>query len=117
MAERDLFPWIERRKGLTALAALVAFGGSAASADAAITSTVTGSAPNKALSIVGDGAADGVTLACNAGNVEVNGAAPSPGPAAACADIGSISIDGGGGNDTVDLDDLDFNTDFPGVED
>lgn len=69
-------------------------------AGAAITSsynTLTGH-----LSIAGDGSPDSVVVDCDGiGKVEVNGSGVSPNPN--CTGVTGITVDGGGGADTIDL--------------
>jgi Ca2+-binding RTX toxin-like protein len=60
--------------------------------------------------ITGDGADDTITVTCGSdGNVKINGLDPvarfgTPGPVPiACADMTSVGVTGGDGNDTIDL--------------
>jgi Ca2+-binding RTX toxin-like protein len=89
------------RSALTALAALLTLGVGAADAGAAVTATVTGTAPDKLLTVT-TSAGDAVVVTCGGdGNIKVNGADPTP--ATPCADVGSASVTGDGLANSIDL--------------
>jgi len=69
----------------------------AAPANAAITTTVTGDE----LDVSSDGAGDSIVLTCSSGKVAVNGAAISGNPS--CFAIRWVELHGNGGNDTLDV--------------
>jgi Ca2+-binding RTX toxin-like protein len=89
------------RSGLTVLATLLSLGVAAPDALAAVTATVSGSAPDKLLTVT-TSAGDAVVVTCGAGNnVKVNGADPSP--ATPCAQLGRASVTGDGAANSIDL--------------
>ncbi len=63
---------------------------------------VTSSVAAGLLTVTGDGADDPIAITCVAGGVKINGADPGTG-AATCLSLSAISVDGGAGNDTIDL--------------
>jgi Ca2+-binding RTX toxin-like protein len=122
-AERVAAAWLAERLGV-GRARVPALAGSALLGLAAVVftplpsgATVTSSVAGAALTVTSDGAADRMEVTCGAqsGNVKVNGDNPGTGPFP-CADLEQITILGGGGNDTVDLDAV-GPTDFGSLED
>lgn len=81
-----------------------------ATASATVSSTVSESSTGLSLTVTGSEIADAIDVSCDhAARVQVNGLRPptdadptEPG-STACADITAIGIDGGGGNDRIDL--------------
>ena len=118
--ERELRPQLagasprRHRAELTALATLLVFGAGAAEAGAAVTSSVGGSPTRLTIAITGD-TGDDVTVACDAGNVEVNGSAPGTGPAT-CTSLEEIHVTGDGSTNTIDLNENLLFTDFGEVD-
>lgn len=73
-----------------------------ASASAAVTATSEVSSAGVSVSVVGDAASDEITVSCGMdANVKVNGLDPAD--PAACSEVTSITVDGGAGDDLIDL--------------
>jgi Ca2+-binding RTX toxin-like protein len=110
-AERVAARWLAERLGV-GRRRLPALAGSALLGLAAVVftplpsgATVTSSVAGADLTVTSDTAADRMEVTCGAqsGNVKVNGDNPGTGPFP-CADLENITMVGGGGDDTVDLD-------------
>jgi Ca2+-binding RTX toxin-like protein len=77
---------------------------SAGPAAAAVTSAF--DFPSRTLTVTGDGEADTITVTCGASSMLINGAPPQSGGNAPCQNagaVGTLLIDGLGGNDTIDV--------------
>lgn len=92
-----------------ALALLLLITGGGLAARAQITSDVT----SGILTITGDATGNSITVTCATGNVKINAADPDTG-VAACASLSQIIVDGGDGDDTIDLSGVNM-TDFSGL--
>src|SRR5687767_672355 len=62
--------------------------------------------PIPTLTVTSDGAGDSIVITCVANQVKINGANPDAGGAAPCGTLEVIIVNGEGGADTIDLDEV-----------
>jgi Ca2+-binding RTX toxin-like protein len=90
--------WRRARSGAVVGACLLLAVGMAAPAQGAVTVSVRDDGLGKVVTVRGDAADDRVVVACVAGSLQVDGTAYAP-----CHDLDELTVDGGGGSNTVDL--------------